>query len=170
MDLRHETIQQRIWVFEAFDPNGNLKWREEIANLTTNEGLDEILDKFWKGSAYTAAHYLGLTDGTPTFAAGDTLSSHAGWAEVTDYDEAARVDLTALLGAVSSQQVDNSGSAASFSINASVTIGGGFIATDNTKGGTTGILIGGAAFSGGDRSLQSGDTLNITVTITEASA
>lgn len=170
MKLQHETKQKRIWVFEAFDPEGNLRWREEVANLTVNEGLDEILDKFWKGSAYTAQHYLGLTDGTPTFAAGDTMSSHAGWTEVTGYSEASRPDLTASLGAVSSQQVDNSGSAVSFSINAGVTVGGGFITTDNTKSGTTGILIGGAAFSGGDRSLQSGDTLNLTVTITEASA
>lgn len=166
--MKLSTKQGRIWKFEAYDKYGNLKWSDTFKNLTTNEGLDEILDKFWKGSSYTASHFVGLTDGTPTFAAGDTMASHTGWAEVDDYDEATREALT--LGTVSGQSVDNSGSVASFSINASVTVGGGFIATDDTKGGTTGILIGGGTLSSGDRSLVADDTLNVTVTITEASA
>jgi len=147
---------------EAFDRHGNLKWRDEFDNLVVNEGLDDYLDKYYKGSSYTASHFVGLTDGTPTFAAGDTMGSHAGWVEVTDYDEAARVSYSP--GTVSSQSVDNSGTPAAFTINATVTVGGAFITTDNTKGGTAGILVGGNAFSGGDRSLQSGDTLNVTVT------
>ncbi len=68
-------------------------------------------------------------------------------------------------GAVASQSVDNSGSKASYSINAnSTTIGGAFISTDDTKSGTTGILYGGGAFTAGDKSLDDGDTLNVTVT------
>lgn len=153
--------------FEAFDRHGNLKWVEEFDNLVVNEGLDDLLDKYFKGSAYTAAHYVGLTDGSPTVAAGDTMASHAGWAEVTAYDEAARPDLT--LGSVSGQSVDNSASKASYSINAAATIGGAFVTTDNTKGGTTGTLYGAGAFSQ-DRSLSSGDTLNVTVTLSAAAA
>lgn len=154
---------------EYFISGGELLFRNSVKNITVNEGLDEILDKFWKGSTYTAAHYVGLADGTPSFAAGDTLSSHAGWAEVTAYSEANRQGLT--LGTVSSQSVDNSSSKASFSINSdSTTVGGGFIATDNTKGGTTGILIGGAADSGGDQTVNSGSTINITATLTASSS
>jgi hypothetical protein len=165
--MKLSTKQGRQWKFEAYDSEGNLKWSDTFTNLTTNEGLDEILDKFWKGSSYTASHFVGLTDGTPTFAAADTLASNA-WTEVTAYSETVRQTLT--LGTVSSQSVDNSASVASFSINGSTTVGGGFIATDDTKGGTTGILIGGGALSSGDRSLVDGDTLNVSVTITEASA
>lgn len=157
-----------VFIFEAFDPDGNLKWREEVPNLVVNEGLDDILAKYYKGSSYTAAHYVGLTDGTPTVDAGDTMGSHPGWTEVTDYDEAARPDFTP--GTVSGQSVDNSGSKATFTINSSVTIGGGFLTTDSTKGGTASTLVGAAAFSGGDRSLQSGDTLNVTVTATASSS
>ena len=43
-------------------------------------------------------------------------------------------------------------------------------ALDGSKGGTDGTLIGIAAFSGGDRSVQSGDTVNVTVTLTAQTA
>ncbi len=160
---------KNVYEIECVAPDGRVKWVERVENLITNVGLDENLDKFLKGSAYTAAFYVGLTDGTPTVAAGDTMASHAGWVEVVAYSQAVRQTLT--LGAVSGQSVDNSASKASFSINANgTTIGGAFLATNNTKGGTTGILYGEGAFTGGDKSADNGDTLNVTVTCTAASA
>jgi hypothetical protein len=160
---------RNTYLVECFDPDGNLKWRDETTNLVVNEGLDDVLTRYLKGSTYTAAHYVGLTGSTPTFAAGDTMSSHTGWTEVTDYSEAARQDYTP--GTVSGQSVDNSASKASFSINADNTpIGGAFLATDNTKGGTAGILYGGAAFSAGDKTADNGDTVNVTVTCTASSS
>jgi len=147
---------------------GDLKWSETNHNTVVNVGLDDVLDKYFKGSAYTAGFFVGLTDGTPTIAAGDTMSSHVGWVEVTAYSEAVRQTLT--LGSVASQSVDNSASKATFSINADTTvIGGGFVTTNNTKGGSTGTLYGAAAFSAGDKSLDDGDTLQVTVTLTAAS-
>lgn len=158
---------------EAFRPdeNGELYplWAEEFDNLVVNVGLDDSLDKHLKGSAYTAAWYVGLTDGTPSFAAGDTMASHAGWTEVTAYDEAARQTLT--LGSVSGQSVDNSASKAVFTIDSnSTTIGGAFVVTDNTKGGSSGTLYGGGAFTAGDKVLDDNDVLNVTVTCTAAAA
>lgn len=154
---------------ECFRPDGSLRWQDECFNLVVNTGLDEYLDKTWKASSYTAAHYVLLTDGTPTVAAGDTMSSHAGWAEVTAYSESVRQTLT--LGTVSSQSVDNSASKAAFSINAdTTTVGGAGVTTDSTKGGTSGTLMGAAAFTGGDKSTDNGDTLNVTVTLTSAAA
>lgn len=152
-----------LFLVECFDKNGNLKWKDTIKNLVVNEGLDDALDKYFKGSAYTAAHYVGLTDGTPTVAAADSMATHAGWTEVVAYDEAVRQTLT--LGAVSSQSVDNSASKAVFTISTnSTTIGGAFITTNNTKSGTTGTLYGGGAFTAGDKTLDDNDVLNVTVT------
>jgi hypothetical protein len=159
---------KNTYLFEAFDKDGNKKWEETIDNLVTNEGLNDVLDKYLKGSAYTASFFVGLTDSTPTPAAGDTMASHAGWAEVTAYTEGTREALT--LGTVSGQSVDNSASKASFSINADTTvIGGGFVTTNSTKGGSTGTLYSVAAFTAADKSLDNGDTLNVTVTATSAS-
>lgn len=158
-----------LFVVECYSKTGNLKWKDTIKNLVVNEGLDDVLDKYLKGSAYTAAHYVGLTDGTPTVAAGDTMSSHAGWTEVTAYDEAVRQTLT--LGAVSGQSVDNSASKAVFTISSNATtIGGCFLSTNSTKGGTTGTLYGGGAFTAGDKTLDDDDVLNVTVTATAAAS
>lgn len=158
-----------LFLVECFDKDGNLKWEDTIKNLVVNEGLDDALDKYFKGSTYTAAHYVGLTDGTPTFAAADTLASHAGWVEVTAYDEGVRQTLT--LGAVSGQSVDNSASKAVFTVSANdTTIGGAFIATNSTKGGSTGTLYGGGAFTAGDKTIDDGDVLNVTVTASAAAS
>lgn len=168
-DLKQGITFKNTWKFECFDKDGKLKWAEEVDNLVVNTGLDEVLEQFFNGSAYTATHYVGLTDGTPTVAAADTMASHAGWAEVTSYSEANRVTYNP--AAAASQSIDNSASKASFSINGTATVGGAFLSTDNTKGGTAGILIGVAAFDApGDRSVVNGDTLQVTITVTATSS
>lgn len=157
-----------VYRVECFGPDGALKWRDEIHNLVVNVGLDDILDKYYKGSGYTAAHYVGLTAASPTPNAADTMSSHAGWTEDQTYSEAVRQTFTP--GTVSGQSVDNSASKAAFSINGTATIGGAFLTTNNTKGGPTGTLVGVGAFTGGNKSVSSGDTLNVTLTATQAAA
>jgi hypothetical protein len=109
---------------------------------------------------------VGLMDATPTVAAGDTMGSHAGWTEADEYSEANRQAFTP--GSVASQSVDNSASKATFSINATVTVGGAFLTSSNTKNGTTGTLFAGGAFSGGNRALINGDTLRVQATYTQA--
>lgn len=148
---------------------GELFWRDEGHNRVVNVGLNDILDKYLKGSAYTAAHYVGLTDGTPTTAAGDTQSSHAGWAEVTAYDEATRQAYTP--GTVASQTVNNSASKAVFTISTnSTTIGGAFLTTSSSKGTGSGVLVSVEAATGGDVVLNDGDTLSVQITYTAADA
>jgi hypothetical protein len=167
--LAQRVRMENVYHFECVGPDGVVKWTDEIHNLVTNVGLDDVLDKFLKGSTYTAAFYVGLTDGTPTVAAGDTMASHAGWVEVVAYTEGTREVLT--LGTVAAQSVDNSASKASFAINAdTTTVGGAFLNTVSTKSGSTGTLYGVGAFTGGDKAVDSGDTLNVTVTLTAASA
>lgn len=152
---------------EAFR-DGELLWVEEFDNLVVDAGLDDSLDKHLKGSAYTAAWYVGLTDGTPSFAPGDTMSGgHAGWTEEQTYDEAVRQTL--VLGTVSGKSVDNSASKAVFTISGTATFGGAFVVDNSTKGGSTGILYGGGAFSQ-DRALIDNDVLNVTITCTAAAS
>lgn len=147
--------------FACYDAAGNLKWREVVPNLVTTEGCTDMLDRYYKGSGYTGAHYLGLA-GSGTKAAADTMASHGGWSEITGYAAGTRPAIT--WGTASAGSLAASG-ATSFSINATVTIGGAFIATDSTKGGTTGKLVGVTDFAA-PRSLASGDTLNVTPTAT----
>jgi hypothetical protein len=61
--------------------------------------------------------------------------------------------------------ITNSASVAVFSINGTTTVGGAFLTSNNTKGGTTGILFSASDFTApGDRAVVSGDTLNVTYT------
>jgi hypothetical protein len=56
-----------------------------------------------------------------------------------------------------------------FNINATQTVGGAFLTSDNTKSGSTGTLFSAADFSApGDRSVSSGDTLNVNYTLSLA--
>jgi hypothetical protein len=157
---------ENTWTVICKDAKGREKWREVNDNLVTNAGLNDILDKYLKGSSYTAAWYVGLK-GAGTAVAADTMSSHSTWSEITDYSQSARPTLT--LGTVSSQSVDNSASVETFSINGTATVAGAFLNTVSTKSGTTGTMYGVVDFSS-SRSVLSGDTLEVTVTLTSASA
>lgn len=147
----------------CYAPDGSIKWEERKRNLLTNEGLNDLLDKYFKGSAYTAAWYVGLK-GAGSAAAGDTLASHAGWTEITAYT-GNRQTLT--LGTVSSQSVNNSASPAAFAITGTVTVAGAFLSTVAT--GTAGTLYSAADFSA-SRSVASGDTINVTASLSFSSA
>lgn len=148
------------------DADGNIKWTHAEDNLVVNVGLQDMNTKYFTGSSYTAAWYLGLITGPGvTTSATDTMGSH-GWTEFTGYSQATRV--TATFGSATSANpsvISNSGSPAAFSINATGTVGGAFLTSNNTKSGTTGILFSEKAFSSpGDRSVVSGDTLTVTWT------
>lgn len=156
------------WTVVCKGPDGQEKWRDSFHNTIVNAGLDHALDATLSAGTQITTWYVGLTDGTPTVAAGDTMSSHAGWAEVTTYSESVRQTWTD--AGVSSQSVTNSASTADFSINGTATVGGAFLTSNSTKGGTTGTLFAAEAFSGGDKSLTSGDTLSVTYTVSAADA
>lgn len=157
------------WTFICRDRNGAEKWRDTIDNLVVNAGLNYLLDAGLSGGTPITAWYLGLLSATPTIAAGDTMGSHAGWTEVVAYDEANRLAWSD--GGVSSQSVSNSGSPASFTISTDDTnIGGAFLTSVNTKSGTTGTLYAAGAFTGGNRNLDDGDTIEVTFTGTASAS
>ena len=112
--------------------------------------------------------FVGLK-GSGSINAADTMASHSGWTESTAYSNSTRPTL--VLGSVSAGSVDNSSNKAVFNINGTATIAGAFVCDMGTPGGNavSGCeLYGAADFSGGNRSVQSGDTLNVQVTATES--
>jgi len=161
-----------VYKVQCHDAQGNLKWEAEAPNLVVNGGLQDMNAKYFTGSAYTAAWYLGLYGAAASNnpAAGDTMSSHAGWTEVVAYSQATRPACTFGTPTTANPSVaTNSASPATFSINGTTTVGGAFLTSNNTKSGTTGTLYSAADFSSpGDRSVVSGDTLSVTYTLSLA--
>ena len=157
-----------VFTIQCQDKDGNLKWEAEAPNLVVNGGLQDMNAKYFTGSSYTATWYLGLygSGSTNNPAASDTMSSHAGWTEVTAYSQSTRPACSFGTATTANPSViSNSGSPATFSINGTTTVGGAFLTSNNTKGGTTGTLFSAADFqSPGDRSVVNGDTLTVTYT------
>ena len=161
-----------VYHMQCFDKDGNLKWEAECPNLVVNGGLQDMNNKYFLGSSYTATWYIGLygAGASNSPAATDTMSSHAGWTEVTPYSNATRPACTFGTPTTANPSVaTNSASPASYTINATSTVGGAFLVSNNTKGGSTGTLYSASDFtSPGDRSVVSGDKLNVTYTLSLA--
>jgi len=157
-----------VFHIECRDKDGNLKWETRSHNLVVNVGLQDMNDKYFLGSGYTAAWYIGLYGAASSNdpAASDTMASHAGWTEITPYSNANRPACNFGSSTLADPSViTNSGSAAQFNINATATVGGAFLVSNSTKAGTSGILFSASDFqSPGDRNVASGDTLNVTYT------
>jgi len=142
-----------------FDKSGRLKDTFYAPNGVVNEGKDKILDVMFHGTSQITTWYIGLINGaSPTLNPSDTMASHAGWTENQNYSEGARQTWDE--SAASGQEIV-SNSESTFSINTNgQTIGGIFITSNNTKGGTSGTLWSTAAF-GTAKSLDNGDTLKV---------
>ena len=107
--------------------------------------LAYILDGFFNGGTIPANLYIGLVSAenfTGYDRPNDTMSSHPGWEEFTDYSEATRREL------VPGNTIDgypasvNNPAAAVVTPTANGSSVGIFLSTSSTKGGTTGQLFG----------------------------
>lgn len=172
-----EVFARGFYQVDCYDAEGNLKWSDTVRNLVTNAGKADLLDKYLSGSSYTAVWYLGLVDGgsAPTYNAADTYTSHAGWTESTVYSNATRPAPNSWNAATSSGGGAGSAgtgskatTATAFNINNTGTIAGVFLTTNATKGDSTAgagkLIYSAGSFTGGNRSVANGDTLNVTYT------
>ena len=164
------------------DKDGNLKWEETFPNLVVAVGKQLMLDTLLSGSSYTTTGpYLGLISGSGnTFAAADTMSSHAGWTEFTNYTVGgSAVRGTAVFGSASSSgsTPSNVTTKAASAITYTITGGGGtvggcFLVTgsgaSSTISNTSGTL-----YSAGDfataKITTAGDTVSVTYSTTATS-
>jgi len=117
---------------------------------------------------YTTALYFGLITGPgsgTTFAAGDTLASHAGWSESVLVGSRKAITFGTPTTATPSVTI---GTAAVFTVTSAATIAGAFVTNAST--GTSGVLFAEGDFTGGDKSVTTGDTLSVTYTFSLTSS
>ena len=156
-----------VFTVTCVGADGKEKWSDTFNNLVVNEGLQDMNSKYFVGSGYTAAWYLGLVQGPgsgTTFAAGDTLATHAGWTELVPGTAYTGNRKTATFGTATTADpsvIANTASPASFAmlVNGTV-VAGALLASVNS--GTSGILFSAGDFTGGDKTVDNGDTLNVT--------
>lgn len=164
------------------DKDGNIKWEEKFDNLVNAVGKELMLDTLLSGSSYTTVGpFLGLIDGaSPTFLAADTMSSHGGWTEFTNYTVGgSAVRGTAVFSAASSSGLSpaNVTSKSAAAITYTITGGGGtvggcFLVTGSgavsTQGSTAGTLYSAGAFATA-KITTAGDTVSVTYSTTATS-
>lgn len=181
LSRRHGNADQIVLLKRDLDaiPLG-LKWQDGFRNTVVTEGKNAALTHFLKGSTYTASQVLGLIEDTgySSIAAGNTAANITaagsgspanGWNEAQSSTAAARG--TPSFGTASSGSLATS-SSVSFSMLATDTIKGAFLlcrstggtAPSTTVGNTSGALYSAGLFSGGDRAVINGDTLNVSYT------
>lgn len=166
-----QSVQQAsgggVFTIQCFDKDGNLKWEDAAHNLVVNTGLQDMNTQYFKGSSYTGAFYMGLITGPgsgTSYAAGDTLASHSGWTEFTNYTGSRKAITFGTATTANPSVISNTASPSSFTISSSGgTVAGAFLCT--VSSGTSGVLFSEADFqSPGDRAVVAGDTLNVVYT------
>jgi len=145
------------------------KWTDAIENTVVTVGKNHILDTELGGSSYTAAWFMGLISLTSfsAIAAGDTMASHAGWLEAGTANNPTYSQATRPAPSFSAASAGSKSTSAAvvFSITSTGTAKGGFLNTVSTKDGTTGTLLSAGLFTGGDKAVANGDTLNVTYSL-----
>lgn len=146
---------------------GELLHEETVKNLVVNEGLNDVLSVYFKGSSYTARHYLGLRT-AGAILPGDTLSGlgagSLSWGDFIKYMGDRQI---IVLGAVASQKVNNENSRAQFIISGVTNpsgdvVSGLYVTNQLRKNSHSGVLYGAVDFAA-PRTVLNDDVLVVTV-------
>lgn len=134
-----------------------------VNNAVVDVGKNSWLDVYFRNQTQLPSWYFGLVDnsGFTAFAVTDTMASHAGWTEFTNYDEATRVQWSP--AAAASKSISNS-TPSTINIAGTGTLKGIFLASNSTKSGTSGTLWTEAAFAS-TVAVVDNDQLKLTYTV-----
>lgn len=171
------TVERNRKLGNKFEPGGvftlehyrddKLLQTIKVKNGVTDVGINNILNIMFDALAQITTWYLSFIDesGFTAVAAADTMASHAGWTEFTAYSSGTRPvwdpDASSSKVSVNSVTVD-------FTITGgAATLKGVFLASDNTKSGTSGVLWATAIFST-DIPVTGGDLIKMTYSVTGA--
>jgi len=171
-DLSERAQAEGVYTVECVR-DGEVIWRDEFLNTVMTVGKNLALDTFLAGSAYTVTGpFMGLisSSGYSAISAADTMASHAGWTEAGNANAPTYTAprKTAAWSAASAGAKSLS-AALAFAITGTGTIKGAFMVYGtgavSTIDNTSGTLLSAGLFSGGDRAVLSGDTVNVSYTL-----
>jgi len=142
-------------------------------NTFTTEGMARLLNIMFGDVAKAAAaiFYVGIFKNNVTPALGDTAAAKLGAAgtygecQDADYDSPATNKPGYTIATTAAASCTNAAAAASFTMNASITVYGAFLSTEAAKTATTGYLTAAKKF-GTARAVIADDVLAVTYVIT----
>ena len=161
-----------VYTAECYDAQGNLKWSDTIENLTTNVGRQSLLNSYFANTGGGAIVMGLMGTGTPAYT--DTQSSHSSWNEVGGANaptySGTRKTPTFSSATSANPSVLTTSAAVIFSMTGSGTVAGAFIniGGSSTIDNTTGVLFSAGDFTAGSKTVTSGDTINVTYTLSAA--
>lgn len=151
------------------DIKGNIKWEDDISNLVTTAGKSLTMD-IVLGNTAAGAVVMGLK-GAGTALVGDTQAIHTNWLEVglANAPTYTAPRKTPTFNA-SVSGAKTTATPVVFSMTGTGTVTGCFvnIGGSSTIDSTTGTLFSAGDFTGGSKTVASGDTLSVTYTATAA--
>lgn len=160
-----------IGLFHAWcvDEFGETKWEDDFPNTVMTAGKNVMLDQALAGAAYTViGPYMGLISSTSysAISAADTMASHAGWLEAGNANAPVYSgNRKTCAWSAASAGAKALSSALTFAITGTGTIKGVFLtfftSAVNTIDSTAGTLLSAGLFTGGDRAVLSGDSVNV---------
>jgi hypothetical protein len=170
-DLDEKMDARGLFVAECIGPDGKLKWRDTIENTVVTAGKNYALDGYLQTAVTIVGPYMGLiASGSFTgIVAGDIMTSHGGWLEAggTNIPQYSGTRKTCVWSAAAAGSKSLS-AALSFAMTATGTVKGAFIVLSTgalaTIDNTGGTLYSAGLFTGGDRAVLSGDTVNVSYT------
>lgn len=146
---------------------GKVIHSELCYNLMPEQGRNYVANTALRNQTPVTTLSMGLFEGNYTPADNVTAATiSAASTECTAYDETTRRTVT--YSAASASAVNNSAAPCTFTINATKTIYGMFIASDSAKGGTAGVLTSVIRFAT-PKSVVTTDVIQVTHTVTLAS-
>lgn len=164
------------FTYQCYDKDGNLKWTDDAQNTVVNLGANYLLDNTFATGAIVGP-FLGIITGTtaggPVIATADTMTGgtagHPGWLEVGNANVPLLMSArpTVVFAAASSRSKVMTTAAVTAS--GAGTAKGSFLVLNTgavaTIDSTAGTLFSVGAFTGGDKLLATGDTLQVTYSL-----
>ena len=173
--MREEAKAEGVYTAKCYDKDGKLKWEDTFENVVTTVGKNLALDTYLAGSGYTVTGpFMGLISSvsyTTGPVVGDTMASHGGWFEAgysTYFPLYTAPRKTCAWAGASGGSKALSAALNFVCITTGGTVKGCFIVYGtgavSTINDTGGVLYSAGLFSGGDKAISVGDTLQVSYT------
>lgn len=162
------------FIWTCYDKDGKFKWKDESHNTVVDLGANYLLDNTFATGAIVGP-FLGIitgaTAGGPVITSADSMTAagHAGWLEVGNANNPKLMSARPTVVFAAASARTKVMTTAAVTASGAGTAKGSFLVLNtgavSTIDSTAGTLFSVGAFTGGDKLLATGDTLQVTYSL-----